>query len=305
MVTRLSWWRCAARSTVTVSCGVTLTPISATAPFTYTHPWAIQSSASRREHRPSSARRLFRRTAPSALAFALVWGLPGARGAGRGAGGAPAAPERTAAAGRVTGDGRAAAPGERAADGTVGGLVAAAGVTGGAATAGRRSTGREAGVGDAAGDAPAAGAPPSDDGAAEWAGGRELEEDIARIVNRGLAPDDRPRGNKSGKRGATVRQPHRHRQSLPLARLPGQKIIDRQRPGDVIALRFIARQCAQVFHDLGRLDPLGHHGQPQVVRQVDGRAHDHHIVLAHLHAHHKGFVDLEFIHRQALEVSQR
>lgn len=35
--------------------------MAATCPFTSTQPWAIHSSASRREHRPSSARRLFRR----------------------------------------------------------------------------------------------------------------------------------------------------------------------------------------------------------------------------------------------------
>ena len=43
------------------SVGNTCTPISATWPLTFTQPWAIQSSASRREHRPSSAMRLFRR----------------------------------------------------------------------------------------------------------------------------------------------------------------------------------------------------------------------------------------------------
>src|SRR3954471_6914015 len=36
-------------------------PMGATAPSTFTQPLAIQSSASRREHRPSSAMRLFSR----------------------------------------------------------------------------------------------------------------------------------------------------------------------------------------------------------------------------------------------------
>jgi hypothetical protein len=43
------------------SVGSTCTPMGATSPLTLTQPWAIQSSASRREHRPSSAMRLFRR----------------------------------------------------------------------------------------------------------------------------------------------------------------------------------------------------------------------------------------------------
>ena len=42
--------------------------MGAISPFTCTQPWAIHSSASRREHRPSSARRLFRRDVPEAAA---------------------------------------------------------------------------------------------------------------------------------------------------------------------------------------------------------------------------------------------
>ena len=198
----MSGWRRAARSTVTVSCGVTLTPISATAPFTYTQPWAIQSSASRREHRPNSARRLFRRTAPLtlvlALALALAWVLPGPRCAGRGSGWAAATPERTAVAGRATGDERAAENGGRAAGNAVAGRGAAAGLTGGAVTAGRRSTGRAPGAAEVGGaqDVAAAGARPSDEGTAELAGGRGLEEDMALIVTRGLVQAGRSVGNK-------------------------------------------------------------------------------------------------------------
>src|SRR3954469_14769698 len=51
------------------ACGPTCRPMGATAPSTFTQPLAIQSSASRREHRPSSAMRLFRRVvAPAGAA---------------------------------------------------------------------------------------------------------------------------------------------------------------------------------------------------------------------------------------------
>ena len=64
-------------------------------------------------------------------------------------------------------------------------------------------------------------------------------------------------------------------------------------------------QRPQAVLNGGSLHAFGHHRESQVVREVDGGAHDHRVVLTGLHAHHKRFVDLEFIHRQALEVGQR
>ena len=55
-----------------VIAAVTLTPIGATCPLTLTQPWSIQRSASRREHRPSSAMRLLRRTAPGTVELESV-----------------------------------------------------------------------------------------------------------------------------------------------------------------------------------------------------------------------------------------
>ena len=68
MVTWLAWWPLAALSIWIRSLAVTLTPISAMAPFTLTQPLAIHSSASRREHMFSSAMRLFRRVGSLLLA---------------------------------------------------------------------------------------------------------------------------------------------------------------------------------------------------------------------------------------------
>src|SRR5574343_497404 len=82
-----------------------------------------------------------------------------------------------------------------------------------------------------------------------------------------------------------------------LARLPGQVIVQRQGTADVVALRLVALQPAQVLQDVGAFHAFGHHAQPQVVRQVDGGAHDHGVTLGALHAHDEGLVDLELLYR--------
>src|SRR6478736_423689 len=61
MVTCCSCWPRAFGSTSMRASGVTCRPMGATWPLTRTQPLEIQSSASRREHMPSSAMRLFRR----------------------------------------------------------------------------------------------------------------------------------------------------------------------------------------------------------------------------------------------------
>ena len=67
MVTCLSCCPRASLSTSMRSKGLTGLPSTATSPLTLTQPLAIQSSASRREHRPSSAMRLFSRDVVSLM----------------------------------------------------------------------------------------------------------------------------------------------------------------------------------------------------------------------------------------------
>ena len=54
-----------------------------------------------------------------------------------------------------------------------------------------------------------------------------------------------------------------------------------------------------------RLDALGHDLEPEVVAEVDRRAHDHGVVVALQHAQHERLVDLQLVDRQALEVAER
>src|SRR6185312_5616559 len=61
MVTWVACWPWAFLSTSMRSLCLTCRPMGATSPLTLTQPLSIQSSASRREHRPSSAMRLFSR----------------------------------------------------------------------------------------------------------------------------------------------------------------------------------------------------------------------------------------------------
>src|SRR3569623_1321178 len=48
-----------------------------------------------------------------------------------------------------------------------------------------------------------------------------------------------------------------------------------------------------------------HHLEPEVVRESDGGTHDHRVFVVFGHIQYEGLVDLEFVHRQALEVGQR
>ena len=83
-------------STSMRSAAVTCSPMGATSPLTLTQPLAIQSSASRREHKPSSAMRLFKREVSPPTDAGLA---PGSGGPGETA-------ERAAGAAAAAGAGR-------------------------------------------------------------------------------------------------------------------------------------------------------------------------------------------------------
>src|SRR4051812_40933410 len=61
------------------ACGPTCSPMGATVPSTFTQPLAIQSAASRRGHRPSSAMRLFGGVVPRGAAGVSGIGSQGER----------------------------------------------------------------------------------------------------------------------------------------------------------------------------------------------------------------------------------
>jgi hypothetical protein len=62
--------------------------------------------------------------------------------------------------------------------------------------------------------------------------------------------------------------------------------------------------CAAVGRG-GVFDAFGHHGQIQVVGQLDGGRHDGLVAGALQQAAHKGLVYFQFIDRQVLHVRQR
>jgi len=56
-------------------------------------------------------------------------------------------------------------------------------------------------------------------------------------------------------------------------------VCGRQRPGDAEALGDVAPERPQTLEDLVVLDALGDDDEPEVVAEVDGRAHDHLVLL--------------------------
>ncbi len=71
------------------------------------------------------------------------------------------------------------------------------------------------------------------------------------------------------------------------------------------ALRLVAIQLAQPVPGLRVRHAFGRHREPELVRPVDGRAHDLRGAKVGRHAEYERFVDLQLIHRQALQGGQR
>ncbi len=83
------------------------------------------------------------------------------------------------------------------------------------------------------------------------------------------------------------------------------RLLDRQRLRHEEALAEIAAELAQGRQVLLALDAFGDHRETEVVREIDGRADDHQIVVVVDHVNHEGLVDLELVQRQPLQVRER
>ena len=70
------------------------------------------------------------------------------------------------------------------------------------------------------------------------------------------------------------------------------------------ALRFAAAECLQACGLAGVLDALGQRREPEVLRHGDDRAHDAVVAAVLEHVAHEGAVDLQRVHREALEIRQ-
>ena len=122
------------------------------------------------------------------------------------------------------------------------------------------------------------------------------EEALPGAARRGGAPPvPRPRGHaeparrpRSRTRATTRTSRSRSRRRPPQlsttlherAAQPADEGGARHRPGDVVALRLVAAEGGQQVERPLVLDPLGHHVQAEVVREVGGRAHDRGVLAA-------------------------
>src|SRR5664280_931476 len=87
-------------------------------------------------------------------------------------------------------------------------------------------------------------------------------------------------------------------------RAPVVKRADWQRSGQVVALRDVAAVRSQGSHHRGRPDPLGDHGQPEVVAKLDQTVHDHGLAAVLGHGRDERAVDLELGDWQCAELRE-
>ena len=85
---------------------------------------------------------------------------------------------------------------------------------------------------------------------------------------------------------------------------PAVELRRRQRAAEQEPLRHVAFQGGEHVEHLGRLDALGDDLEPEMAREVDGRAHDRRVGRVVGHADDEGAVDLDLVQGQALEVGQ-
>lgn len=141
------------------------------------------------------------------------------------------------------------------------------------------------------------------------------------VVNGTLVVDQgQPTGARPGRRAARQaaalsrlgrrRSGTRHspgRPALAPARglQPLAELRQGQRPAHEVTLGQVAAEAPQQLPGRGVLDTLGYHDQPQVVPELDGRAHDQGVLGgARDQVDHEGLVDLQLVDPQALELRQ-
>src|SRR6266545_3165924 len=90
-----------------------------------------------------------------------------------------------------------------------------------------------------------------------------------------------------------------------LAAEPLDQGVGGERAADVEALHHVAAHAGQDVPALAVLDTFGDYGEPEVVRQTNGGAHDRDVVLVAGDVPHERAIDLQFVDRQTLQVAQR
>ena len=86
---------------------------------------------------------------------------------------------------------------------------------------------------------------------------------------------------------------------------PAGQELDRERLGDEEALTELATEPPQERDVPRTLDTLGDHPQAEIVGEIDGRAHDHQVLLVGVHLGDEGPVDLQLVERQPLLMRER
>src|SRR3954453_3224275 len=92
------------------------------------------------------------------------------------------------------------------------------------------------------------------------------------------------------------------REALVPVRKPGVELRRRHGLRQVEPLGRLAAHPGERLPGLLVLDPLGYDAQVQVASQLDGRPHDHRVVLVVGHLHDERLVDLQLVHGQAPQV---
>jgi len=87
-------------------------------------------------------------------------------------------------------------------------------------------------------------------------------------------------------------------------RQPGLQLLRRERSAQVVSLDEVAPLGTKLLHDFLVFDTFGNDAQAEIVCQVNGRMYDHRVIFIAVHVDHEGLVDLQFPHRQALEIRQ-
>lgn len=90
-----------------------------------------------------------------------------------------------------------------------------------------------------------------------------------------------------------------------LASDPVWHLLRRHRPGDAITLGEITAQVEQPAAMLHRLHPFGDHPTPKRLGKPDDALDNRQRLGVRQHLTHERLIDLQQIHRQALEVGQR
>jgi len=83
---------------------------------------------------------------------------------------------------------------------------------------------------------------------------------------------------------------------------PGGHILHGQRPAQEEALHAVAAELAQLLQRHLVFDSGGGDRESELVRELDGRAHDQRIAGIDRHAGDAGLVDLELVQRQTPQV---